>query len=83
MTKCVFHADLFTAIFLISVASSAFSTGRKWDEIFCLYDLVGAFGGSDGLTLDSFNTKRLMGSSIGMWKQRPAVRESCRGLLLS
>ena len=27
--KCLFHADLFTAIFHISVASSAFSSGRR------------------------------------------------------
>ena len=35
-TKCLFQANLFTAIFHISVASSTFSTGRRWDEICCL-----------------------------------------------
>ena len=34
-TKCLFHVDFFAAIFLISMASSDFSLGKKWDEICC------------------------------------------------
>ena len=49
-TKCLFHTDFFTAFLHISVASSTFSPGRRWDKNSCLYVLVGAPGWRDGLT---------------------------------
>ena len=69
-------------IFKISVASKAFSPCRKWVEICCLYFLTGAPGRRDGLTLDSYKTKRLMGSSVGIKKQWP-VNLSCRSRIIS
>ena len=47
-------------------ASSAFSPGRKWDQIFCRLVLVGAPRRLYNLTLQSYLTKRLIGSSVGM-----------------
>ena len=75
--KCLFHLDLFTAIFLISVSSSAFSSGRRWDELCCRYVLASAPGRRDDITLDSYMTKRLMDSSLGMWIQWP-MSLNCR-----
>ena len=48
-------------------ASSAFSPARRLDEICYLYVLVCAPGQRDGLTLDSYKTKQLMGSSVGIF----------------
>ena len=83
-TKFLFHAYFFTAIFHIYVASSAYSPGRRRDEICFLYFLVGAHGWRDGLNLVSYKKKRLIGSSVtlqysDLWAWA-AARESFLGL---
>ena len=72
--KCFYFTCIyFTAYFLISVASSAFSSGKRWGDICCRYVVDQEPGRRDYHTFDSKTIKWLTDSSLNLrfvtWSQ--------------